>query len=357
MRPPPISLHSIPPTGGPAPLGAARLALRPLGVVVSLLLLLASGASHALNILLTNDDGFETANLRAMQAALKAAGHDVLVAAPTQNNSGVGGSLAFFRPLGPMAKDSRYGAVKAGAPGVGQDPSDPDIHYVDSTPVAATLYGLDVAARKRWGKAPDLVISGPNEGNNLGMVINSSGTVANALYAINRGIPAIAVSHQDYQSKPWTTLVPASVEYETGAIIVKLLAALEASRDGGDLLPRGTGLNVNIPTFKPGAGKDLTFVLTHLGVATTFQPVFYERLADSPVAQGFKAGAPLPGVSFVMPGTPVPEGVTLPMDDSADAEANVLRDGVVTVSVIEGLPEARATSKAKVRSRLDRLVR
>ena len=49
--------------------------------------------------------------------------------------------------------------------------------------------------------------------------------------------------------------------------------------------------------------------------------------------------------------------MTLPADDSADAEANVLRDGVVTVSVIEGVPEARATSKAKVRSRLDRLVR
>ena len=325
-------------------------------VMLALLLVLASGASHALNILLTNDDGFETANLRALYSALKAAGHDVLVAAPTQNNSGVGGSLAFFKPLGPMAKDSRYGAVKAGAPGIGQDPGDPDIHYVDSTPVAATLYGLDVAARKRWGKAPDLVISGPNEGNNLGMVINSSGTVANALYAINRGVPAIAVSHQDYQSKPWSTLVPESVEHETGVIVVKLIAVLEASRDGGDLLPRGTGLNVNIPKFKPGEGASLVFVLTRIGIATSVQPVFFERLADSPVAQGFKAGAPLPGISFVMPGTPVPEGLDLPADTSADSEGNVMREGVIAVSVIEGLPEARPVSKAKVRSRLGNLV-
>ena len=36
------------------------------------------------------------------------------------------------------------------------------------------LYGLDVLAVQRWSAPPDLVISGPNEGNNLGAINNSS---------------------------------------------------------------------------------------------------------------------------------------------------------------------------------------
>ena len=69
-----------------------------------------------------------------------------------------------------------------------------DFHYVAGTPVMAALYGIDVAGSKRWGRAPDLVLSGPNEGQNLGSIILSSGTVGNAQYAALRGIPAIALS-------------------------------------------------------------------------------------------------------------------------------------------------------------------
>lgn len=322
-----------------------------------LALALTALPAQALQILLTNDDGFETANLRALQARLKAAGHDVIVAAPTQNNSGTGGWITFFKPVGPLAKDSRHGAVKAGAPGVGVDPEDPDAYYVDGTPVMSLLYGLDVVAPRRWGKAPDLVISGPNEGNNLGAIVVSSGTVSNALYALNRGIPAIAVSHADFASRPHKALAAGAVEYEIADVVVRLVAAVEAAKEGGELLPRGLGLNVNIPKFAAGQGAALPFMLTKVGVASSVVPVFFERLSDSPLAVRMKAGADAPGISFATPEMPqVPTGVVLPADESGESEGNAIRAGVVTVSVIVGVPEAKPQDRAKIRSRLDKLV-
>ncbi|HEY9547622.1 MAG TPA: 5'/3'-nucleotidase SurE, partial [Solimonas sp.] len=113
-------------------------------VVAALLAATMSAPSWALNIVLSNDDGFEAANIRALYTELKAAGHDVVLSGPAQNNSGKGGALDFLVPMKPLGKSTRFGTVKAGAPGVGVDPKNPDIFYVDGTPVMATLYGLDV---------------------------------------------------------------------------------------------------------------------------------------------------------------------------------------------------------------------
>lgn len=323
-----------------------------------LLVGLAALPAHALQILLTNDDGFETANLRALQVRLKAAGHDVIVSAPTQNNSGTGGWITFFKPVGPLEKDSRHGSVKAGAAGVGSDPADPDAYYVDGTPVMSLLYGLDVVAPRRWGRQPDLVISGPNEGHNLGAIVVSSGTVSNTLYAVNRGIASIAVSHESFRGRPYSALAEGAIEYEIADVVVRLVAALEAAKEGDELLPRGLGLNVNVPQFGAGQGGTLPFVLTRIGTGSSVQPVFFERLADSPLAARMKAGFDAPGISFVTPEMPQrPDGVVLPTDESVESEANAIRDKVVTVSVIIGVPDAKPQDRAKVRSRLDKLVR
>ena len=44
------------------------------------------------------------------------------------------------------------------------------------------------------GKAPDLVLSGPNEGLNVGKVVVHSGTIGNVQFSAGRGIPSIALS-------------------------------------------------------------------------------------------------------------------------------------------------------------------
>jgi 5'-nucleotidase len=85
-------------------------------------LITAPGAS-ALDIVLTNDDGFESALTYAVYQRLQAAGHRVLISGATTDQSGRGGSLDFLRPIGPLTAPTRGGCVVPPAspptPGVG----------------------------------------------------------------------------------------------------------------------------------------------------------------------------------------------------------------------------------------------
>lgn len=309
--------------------------------------------AQALNIVLSNDDGFETANIRALYQRLKAAGHDVVVSAPTQNNSGRGGSMNFLVPVTPMAKASRHGSVAAGSPGVGKDPGDADVYYVDGTPVMSMLHGLDVVAVKRWGQQPDLVVSGFNEGNNTGLINNSSGTVNNLLYAVNRGIPAIAASYEGTEARAHTALAEGALEYEIADVVVKLIEELEDKRaEGQPLLPPGVGLNINIPKVTAGQAAALPFRFARMGKATEYQPVFYEKLSDSPVAVGYGAGVAYPGISFANDVIAPPAGVVIAQDDSELSEFNVMKDHAIPVTVVEGVPQGRRSNEERVKIQL-----
>ena len=328
---------------------------RPLPALVAALLALPASSAFALNILLCNDDGITAANVRALKTRLAAVGHSVIVSGPIANQSGTGGSVAFLRPIPALVGNERGAlalALPAGTPGVGTDPSDPAVFYVNGTPVMACLYGIDVQASKAWGRAPDLVISGPNEGNNTGHINNSSGTFNAMLYAVNRNLPAIAVSDNTTAQVTWSTALPAnSRPYEVADIVIRLVDRLakesdrddrQSRREGDDrLLPRGLGLNVNVPAFAAGAGPSLAVRFTHVGQATAFAPAFYERLSDSPLAAASGVNVPLPGVSLGVGGTVLPSGVILPIDASTTSEANVIAaGGAVTVSPVQGVPEA-----------------
>lgn len=320
-------------------------------------LILAATEARALDILLTNDDGFESAQIRALYAMLEDRGHSVVISAPTQNNSGTGGAMGFLHPVGPLTRATRGGTVAAGAPGVGTDPADPDIHYVDGSPVMSLLYGLDVIAFGKWGRQPDLVVSGPNEGNNQGLINPSSGTFNNALYAINRGIPAIAVSSGETAQKNGLPGDKEAIEFRIAGLVVDLIDRIERNRGGarskGALLPPGTGLNVNVPKFDPAHGcTPSEYRFTRIGTATEFKPVFFQKLADSPAAVGFGAGVPLPGISLVLPGGAPPNGVSLPSDTDPDSEANANRACFISITPIEGAPEVSSANARKVRAQL-----
>lgn len=309
--------------------------------------------AQALNIVLSNDDGFETANVRALYQRLKAAGHDVILSAPTQNNSGKGGSMNFLVPVTPMAKASRHGSVAAGSPGVGKDPGDENVFYVDGTPVMSMLYGLDVQAVKRWNAQPDLVVSGFNEGNNTGLINNSSGTVNNLLYAINRGVPAIAASYEGTEARAHTALAAGALEYEIADVIVRLIDKLEENRiEGQKLLPPGVGININIPKVTAGQAAALPFRFARMGLATEYQPVFFEKLSDSPLAVGFGAGVPLPGISFANANIAPPAGVTIATDNDALSEYNVMEAHAIPVTVVEGVPQGRRSNEERVKIQL-----
>ena len=325
-------------------------------IVCGLLLGLNASLSLALDIVLTNDDGFETANIRALYQRLKAAGHDVVISAPVHNHSGGGGRVEYQRAMEPLTGPSRYGGAQEGAPGVGADPQDKDVYYVDGTPVTAMLHGIDVVAAKRWGGPPDLVIAGPNEGGNIGPAVVSSGTFSIALYAINRGIPAIAVSDEPWDKVSWKTLTPESRAWRVADVVLKLVMTLEAGRAAGTpLLPEGTGLNVNIPALAPAKLATAPFVMSRLGHVTDFTPMFFERLEDSELARRLGQGSPLPGLSSAVPGEKLPRGVHIPSDDDPRAEMRVLQSGAIAVSVVQGLPEARRAQQRAVRRQLQGL--
>ncbi len=171
---------------------------------------------------------------------------------------------------------------------------------IDGLPqtVAALLQGIDVIAMARWGKAPDLVLSGPNEGQNVGAIILSSGTVSAAQYAAVMGIPAIALS-------AGTNTEAASLDNplsdEVARRSVELVAALEAKANGGALLAAGLALNVNFPDTLEAA----RWQLTEIGNYNAYKVGFTANMAASasPMMQMMvKARGleipPLPGVSF-----------------------------------------------------------
>src|SRR3546814_9546680 len=103
----------------------------------------------------------------------------------------------------------------------------------------------------------------------------------NAVFAVNRGIPAIAVSYAGVAGRSYTRLADGAPEYRIADLVVKLVAQLEANKGSdGRLLPPGIGLNVNIPVLSEDKGKAPTFKFARLGLATDYRPVFFSSLAD-----------------------------------------------------------------------------
>lgn len=241
-----------------------------LRLFVLLAVLCQPASAQARNIVLSNDDGLSS-NVKALYDALKAQGHDVIVSVPCTNQSGMGAAIRFMRKLEPLKDACRNAAAGAGAPAAGpmtKPGFEKDYFYIDGTPVMATLYGIDVAAMERWGKAPDLVISGPNEGQNVGHIVLTSGTVSNVQYAAARGIPAIAFSAGHDTTDNGNLANPKSAG--VAKLAAQLVGALDARAKGGAVLPPGMALNVNFPDELQGARWKPTRIGTYSAITVKF---------------------------------------------------------------------------------------
>lgn len=150
------------------------------------------------------------------------------------------------------------GIVKAGAPSVGPDPNDSHIWYYNGTPSSCVQVGLDyVLPRYANFTVPDLVLSGPNYGLNLGPFLYTlAGTLGATYTAIERGIPAFGFSGDTLVQTPYywvNETTPAGLK-DTATIYGQLAADLVQQlitnvdkKGGGRLLPYGYGINVNMP--------------------------------------------------------------------------------------------------------------
>ena len=131
-----------------------------------------------MDVLLTNDDGIHALGLRAMYRSLIRAGHRVRVVAPLTEQSAVGHAITLSLPL-------RIKEIKEpGFHGIG----------VFGTPVDCAKLALSTLL----DSPPDVLISGINNGANVGVDILYSGTVSAATEGALAGIPSLAVSIDDF---------------------------------------------------------------------------------------------------------------------------------------------------------------
>jgi 5'-nucleotidase len=128
-------------------------------------------------ILLTNDDGIQSPGLWAAAGALAAVGR-VTVAAPAEQSSGMGRSL-------PSTSSGIIREEKLRVNG-----QEWIVYAVSGSPAQAVQHGvLEIMPKK-----PNLVVSGINYGENVGLGTTISGTVGAGLEAASLGIPALAIS-------------------------------------------------------------------------------------------------------------------------------------------------------------------
>ena len=62
------------------------------------------------------------------------------------------------------------------------------MQYVNSYPVTSIKYGIQTLAPRFFGGKPDIAVTGPNVGSNLGVVVLASGTVGAATEAVKEGM-------------------------------------------------------------------------------------------------------------------------------------------------------------------------
>lgn len=101
--------------------------------------------AFALNILICNDDGITAANVRVLKQQLVAAGHQAIITAPIDTQSGTGGFVRFLQPTPVLlgtGRGARALSLPAGTPGVGANPTQSGVYEVNGTPVMACLYGI-----------------------------------------------------------------------------------------------------------------------------------------------------------------------------------------------------------------------
>ncbi|THH30210.1 hypothetical protein EUX98_g3969 [Antrodiella citrinella] len=219
------------------------------------------------NIILTNDDGWATAMMRAQMDALIAEGYNVVMSAPSENQSGTSSKSA---PPTVLNITCEFGTCDVGSPAVGTNASNTRINYVNSFPVNAVQYGLSTLAPKFFNGKPDFVVSGPNVGTNLLGDVMNSGTIGAACEAAKQGIPAVAFSGSNLSQIAYTTLLsdPTSIDSRASFLNSKLtttfLHTLFAS-PARPILPANITLNVNFsPITQCTSAFDYKFVLTRV---------------------------------------------------------------------------------------------
>jgi 5'-nucleotidase len=220
--------------------------------------------SNKPQILLTNDDGILSPGLWAAAAALEDLGY-VHVVAPREQSSGTGRSM-------PNTSDGIIQPQQVHVNG-----REWRVYAVGGTPAQAVQHGIfEIVPRK-----PDLVVSGINYGENLGLGITVSGTVGAALEGAAFGIPSLAVSletalehHLSYSDE---------VDFSASAYFTALFGKLAMARQ----LPADVKvLKIDLPAE---ATPETPWKITYLSPVRMFAPIPPQRESwDQPARVGYR---------------------------------------------------------------------
>ena len=162
-----------------------------------------------MRIIISNDDGYLSPGIRALFAAMQQLGAATIVA-PDRNRSGASNSLTLSHPVAAVLRE-------------------PDVYSLEGTPTDCVY----IALNGLLGEDADMVVSGINDGPNMGDDVLYSGTVAAAIEGRHLGHPAIAVSMANHEPTHFAT---------AACVAANLVAQLKSVP-----LPSDTILNVNVP--------------------------------------------------------------------------------------------------------------
>src|SRR5512136_2289948 len=164
-----------------------------------------------IQILLTNDDGIQSPGLWAAAGALSQLGY-VHVVAPRDQFSGAGRSL-------PSTSDGIITPQQMQVNGKLWT-----VYSVGGTPAQAILHAICEILPER----PDLVVSGINYGENLGVGVTVSGTVGAAMEGAGNGVPALAVSLETDASEHLS--YSTEIDFSAAAYFTTLIANMILER-------------------------------------------------------------------------------------------------------------------------------
>jgi 5'-nucleotidase len=195
-------------------------------------------------VLVTNDDGIAAPGIRRLARAAVDHGFDVVVAAPSQESSGISAAMTAVVNEGRVVINRHELATLEGIP----------TFAVSASPG----YIVTLGRLGAFGDAPDLVMSGINRGANAGNAVLHSGTVGACLTAASAGLRALAVSLDVLTPTAASAASGGAAaladldkvddearNWQTAADLARtLMPALLTARDG-------TVINLNVPDRQP----------------------------------------------------------------------------------------------------------
>ncbi|BAZ42837.1 stationary-phase survival protein SurE [Calothrix sp. NIES-4101] len=245
-----------------------------------------------MKLLISNDDGVSALGIRTLANTLAEAGHEVTVVCPDRERSATGHGLTLHQPIRAEIVESLFHpSIQAWA--------------CDGTPsdcVKLALWAL-------LDSPPDLVLSGINQGANVGTEILYSGTVSAAMEGVIEGIPSIALSLTSHKLR----------EFQPAADFAKNLVAQLADNP----LPELMLLNVNVPAVQQ---EEIAGVaITRQGVRR-YVDVFDKRIDPRGKTYYWLTGEVLEDIE-------PPIGLNLPQDIPIDV--HVIRDNYISITPLQ----------------------